>query len=354
MAQTARRSGFTLIELLVVIAIIAVLVGLLLPAVQKVREAAARMSCQNNLKQIGLANANYESSYQKFPVGRNRVSKVGALALLLPYMEQNNLYNLIPTTILQVQPPTVADPGSDWLNQAFANYAVFTNKVKAFECPSDNPYSVDTTNGYVLTNYSASSAGFGIGGYSLNQAAFQQLGIPGATNYVPVAGTFSRWGPSTNPASTTQPFYISHEGVFVNEVVNNIPGISDGSSNTIFFAEYTGSASNPFTGTTVPNSLSGAKQIYCSWMGASGFPTYYSMNNGSNPNTNTAYSLSSMHSGIVSVAFGDGSVHSINNSNPPVASATDVSGTTNLSWRALQGLAGKADGDVVDSSLVGF
>lgn len=142
-----RRSAFTLIELLVVIAIIAVLIGLLLPAVQKVREAAARTQCLNNLHQIGLALHNYHSAYSCFPPGWKRVNNVpdpswAWSCFLLPYLEQQNLYNTLA-------------PDTQTLAKAFTNnLTALQTPVKGYMCPSDTVFPLNTNRRFSKVGYS--------------------------------------------------------------------------------------------------------------------------------------------------------------------------------------------------------
>src|SRR4051794_40232268 len=146
MMRSRTREAFTLIELLVVIAIIAILIGLLLPAVQKVREAAARMKCQNNLKQISLANMTYESATGTFLPG---VSRTGCCwgtwqVPILPYIEQNNLF------VLYTNFGGLDNTGLRYA--AGGNLTVASTRVSTFTCPSDTPSVIGTitTNNYVL------------------------------------------------------------------------------------------------------------------------------------------------------------------------------------------------------------
>jgi len=342
MRSGGKRFGFTLIELLVVIAIIAVLIGLLLPAVQKVREAAARMTCQNNLKQIALAAANYESASGKLPYGRNLISQVGPLTLLLPYIEQNNIYNQIPSNVTMIQ--TTVTTGDDWVNDHFpTTYSVSRNRVKTYECPSDNPYAVNTASKAAApTNfggvYSQCLAGnFGISlGYYYAADFIDSGGLPGLTNYVPCAGTSGHYA---NPANSVQSFYATHEGLYVDQTVVTIPGITDGASNTIAFGEYVGQ---------FDNGNSGTRTRVMSWMGAGGIPTYWSI-----ANPIYRFSFNSFHTGVTNFAYADGSVHALTSGTQQPASGAEIANRTVQSWDTLQSLAGRADGTVITSGVIG-
>jgi prepilin-type N-terminal cleavage/methylation domain-containing protein/prepilin-type processing-associated H-X9-DG protein len=296
-----RRTAFTLIELLVVIAIIGILISLLLPAVQKIRAAAARLQCQNNLKQIGLACCNYENTFTKLPPGfanststpstksGNPTPRTSWSALILPYVEQQPLNNIYDFT-------------SDW--DAPANYTAISTQLKLYNCPStpnsgsrfDTSISDDnkTTAPRASTDYS-----------SIN--AIKAFVAQHCTNYI--------------AANKNDPGII---GALTRNAGTKFTDITDGASNTIMIGEDSGRPQFYASGGTPMSAAVIASQGLVPKEGGWADPNAAFSIDGSNPdgsvpgtcpaNCSNNSELYGFHTGGCNVCFADGSVHFMSSS----------------------------------------
>jgi len=302
MRKHYRRAAFTLIELLVVIAIIAILIGMLLPAVQKVREAANRATCQNNLKQICLACHNFDSANGKLPpgiVGHQYASQkdsgftwgaagIGSLVYLLPYIEQDPAFralNPMPTLNFDAGGYGAFMPNHWYTNSSYVNVA--TSPIKSFRCPSDNPEN--PVYGTFITLYcDANTATFTGGYYPSGSGIYDRLG---KCNYAACAGAIG--------SGANSPGWDIYSGPFTD--LSRIPLSfvtgADGTANTVFYGETLGG--NP------DGAGKGQRDFSLSWMGAGAFATYWGL-----AVPPQWYTFSSQHT-LIQFGFGDGSVRNL-------------------------------------------
>jgi prepilin-type N-terminal cleavage/methylation domain-containing protein/prepilin-type processing-associated H-X9-DG protein len=368
MFRSSRRSAFTLIELLVVIAIIAVLIGLLLPAVQKVREAANRMSCSNNLKQIATAAHNYHSTYATLPpgysgpkpnvdypdpgnlnnatvVGPDNAKWIGVLVYLLPYMEQDNIYKQLLTASggygeRPGDPTGIDNPPAWWTTNP--DWTLAHTQIKSYLCPSDEPPGGTLSGGSCALMHSYRPPGVPVG-EAAGTVMYYFPGVSdlGKTNYTGVAGPGWDHGTLRAPSSLNAT-YRPYTGVFNNRSKVVLGNIYDGTSNTLMFGEGRGGSDS-----------SGIRDFQWTWVGTGAIATFRGICDGP-PGSATAPNwagFSSYHAGVVQFAFADGSVRGLKPGSSAARNpSTGASGTPSPDWWAFQSLAGKADGETRDTS----
>ncbi|PQO35304.1 prepilin-type cleavage/methylation domain-containing protein [Blastopirellula marina] len=326
-----RRSGFTLVELLVVIAIIGVLIALLLPAVQQAREAARRMQCSNNLKQLGLAMHNYHDTYQAFPSGYIHVNVADNKghwtwsAFILPFMELGNV-----SDVLQVGKVKASDALS-------AHQDVMQAKYDTFICPSDTGPSVSSTSKCA--------------GCAIENASGTNLGLS-KTSYVAVnSSAYVRANQATNFGDGT----TGATGMFFKDSDTRMRDITDGTSNTLMVAERAYILNNEWFGSSElfatrdknakgpDNHQHPDKANYDQGLYRTLCTTLFSPNItiGSTTSTNKAenHGMSSMHPGGAMAVFADGSVSFL-----PETIHSNTTGTTDT---VMEYLGNMQDGQVI-------
>ena len=346
------RVGFTLIELLVVIAIIAILIGLLLPAVQKVREAASRMSCQNNLKQIGLAAHNYESANGRLPpgnLGGNASTgfyggqSVGSLFFILPYVEQDNLFKKFTGQYsLETTVAFPSIPATNWWN-ANPDFSLSYTKIKTYKCPSDPVTSAtQTTNGAMIMAMADPSVAGGTNACTYAWFSGGNAYDIGLTNYTGVAGAIGDNGHPSSPSDGPGINLQKYRGIYYNRSKTTIVSITDGTSNTLAFGEGLGRSVG-----VSPTDFA------WSWIGVGSMPTKFGMQSATAGSGGSSGSVplcfGSAHTGIVNFGMADGAVRTLRPGNSGTRNPLPAGGD----WMVYQQMSGAQDGDVFSSNQIG-
>ena len=338
----ARRNAFTLVELLVVISIIGLLIALLLPAVQIARESARRMNCSSNLRQMGLAAAQFHDTFRRLPPGYLGVQPhrrvdcadpnipgqyVGTPAFLLPYVEAGVVFDRLGANFSDFLKVTQFTPGTWWMRQTtetpqyiwnpdptFDTYAMATTKIGLFACPSQ-PTRVEerATLWNMFPLEDGRCCGF--------QFCAGSMSPFGATDYFGVAGGFGNSPPINQGVRNPWNRYL---GAFGNRSKIRFADIRDGTSNTLLFGEA--------TKLYIPYSPYGDSTMWsprfrgsCSWIAAGPMPTGFGIKEqwpatdgpggpatGELMEPGAFFQFSSHHSGIVQFCFADNSTRAVN------------------------------------------
>lgn len=364
------RSAFTLIELLVVIAIIAILMALLLPAVQKVREAANKMLCGSNLRQLVIACHNYANDYGRLPPGRwgwlpvttgapatlqawYDAQNNGSISAILPYIEAKFLFDMFRTTgTLPGYPPIPAgQAGFDWGLESLSynwdndltnrNYTMACTRIKLLVCPSDTVYD-DVIWGTFLMSAVTNT---GIIGVAYIPPWANELA---RTNYFPCAGAFE-----PVPASLIYLTLVRYNGIAGNRTAWTLNQVTaqDGTSNTIYWGEGLGG-----------NAI-GQPQAKACWMAGMALQTYWGLwwpqiNYPQFPAPGTFLrgawmAYSSRHAAGVQFAMADAAVRTIRFQPATWCAGAANPGNINTNqWWTLQEMAGVSDGGMRDTSVL--
>ena len=360
------RHGFTLVELLVVIAIIGTLVGLLLPAVQAAREAARRTACQNNMKQLGLALLNYESSTKKFPPGVvapqdprvvqsgdpwNKYTFCGTLVYLLPYLEENATYQPFSAN-MKMNPSdyVTAGNGSDTRKLPYWSYnavnGVTGTRIAGLICPSDNAESARKLGGSTDMSLFFIMSPTIYGAYGVTDEPPDPITRNHqCTNYLGCSGRLNDDAIYLGLTGNNATVVDTYKGMFRSAEASAMKDVIDGTSKVIAFGEVTGAfydqAGASANAAGQPYGKMGTNRMYSFAWTCGPVPMHYMAKSlGGTPydaSDRKYYRFSSFHSGgQINYVFVDGSVRALN-----VATDPDT----------MLLLAGKADGQALSTSV---